>query len=240
MNPSAIKSQKGFKLLQLSESGHGKTTRSVDAKRFGRVGIVDIDRKFGEFAKANSLADADFDVADVAGTLVSSYADLQKYLTQLEKNLNVETLVIDTLSELQDSIEQYHASLNKKTPLDFSFPDWRAVKDMNINLMHRLLSLPCNVIINAHLKKDKNVFDQVMLVPGLTGKAGEEILRKFNEVHFLRLQNGKPVVFGRPTPSCDSVKTLMKDKLDPATGSFKVGDLSVFDAVAFRKAKEGA
>lgn len=242
MKLSEIQQQKGFKLLQLAESGHGKSTRALDALRFGKVCVIDIDKKLKELCEANvqKYKDADIDVASVQDAvtkkqrLLKSFAEVQTYINNLKPdNLPFQTLIFDTLSECQDLIEWHHAQLNKKTPLEFSYPDWRAIKELNLSFLRTLLSLPCNVIVNAHLKKDKNVFDQVTLVPGLTGKAGEEVLRLFNEVHFLRYKDNKWNAYGRPQPQSDSVKTLMSSKLD-SSGLFVKNDLSIFDEIAFK------
>lgn len=250
MKISEVKTQKGFKLLQLSESGSGKSTRALDAIRFGKVCVIDIDNKLKELVDANAdrFNDTNVDLASVLDPttkterMVRSVPDIRTFITNAQKAFAANaapfsTLVMDTLSEFQDIVEQHHATSNKKSVLEFSFPDWRAVKELNMEILRGLLSLPCNVIINAHLKKDKNVFDQIELVPGLTGKAGEEAQRAFNEIHFLKYKDKKYVAFGRPQPTCSLVKTLRDKSLLDESGAFKVSDLSIFDSIAFKGGK---
>lgn len=245
MNPSAIKTQQGFKLLQLGETGSTKTSRALDALRYGPVKIFDIDNKVKELVDSNptKYPDSMIDVVSIGQgateTLVRTYDEVMSVVQALSRDCNAgkntfATVIFDTISEFQPKVKQKAADSAKTTVDLFTFKDWGNVLTFNLNLIYALLALPCNVIVNGHLQKEKNVFDQTTLAADLIGKAANEIPRKFNEQHFIRLVNSKATVFGKPQPQMETVKTLRPATMLETNGAFKIWDLSIFDGVAFK------
>lgn len=229
-----------FRLLQISESGHGKTHRTVTATQFGKLLIFDTDNKLTD-ARDKYIAYGDkIELASIStkdgDRLVNSYDEILNYVINLNKAYSegekpYATVAFDTWSTLHDLTIEKHRSMNPNLK-QFTQQDWGAILRLNSELFNRILALPCNLIINAHIGKSKNVYDQTILTVGTTGSFGEGMLKYFNETHALRYELGKYKARGKPSDTLVS-KTMLDDKLMDSSGNFLVNDLSIFDSTAY-------
>lgn len=226
MKLSDAKALSRFTLLQVSESGHGKTTRALSATRFGSVKLIDLDGKLTAMRSripAEQQALIDFDVPKTYDELVA--------LLDPAKLVGFSTVVIDTWSRAHDLTIEKHKSLNPKL-VTLTLQDWGSVKSMNTNLLSRILSLPQNIIVNTHVGKDKDALDRAILTVGTTGSFGAMMPQYFNETHFL-FYDGKFRVRGGRSNSIVA-NTALPEKLLDSNGLFIQNDLSVFDEIAYR------
>ena len=217
-----------FTLLQVGESGHGKTTRSLSATRFGNVKIIDVDNKLAALRTRIPVSEQSKIDFDVPGTFDALLASIDSVRSSNE----FATVILDTWSRAHDlTIEKHKASNPKLTT--FSFADWGAIKQMNQMLLFKLLALPQNIIVNTHVGKDKDASDRAILTVGTSGSFGAQLPQYFNETHYLNFDM-KYKVRGNKSNSIVA-NTSLPDSLLDSNGNFIKTDLSIFDEIAYKK-----
>jgi hypothetical protein len=227
MKLSETKTMSNFKLLQVSESGHGKTWRSLSATRFGPVLVIDVDNKLTAM-RDRIPADAQ-ELIHVE--VPRSAKDVQQIVDGLVSRNPYSTVVLDTWSRWHDLAIEGHKALNpKQTAMELR--DWGAIKQANKAFLFKLLSLNCNVIVNTHVGKEKDSADRQVLTVGTTGTFGTEMPQYFNETHYLYFDS-KFKVKGNRSNSIVANTSRPESMLSP-NGDFTVNDLSIFDSIAFK------
>lgn len=227
MKLSDAKKTTAFKLLQIAESGHGKTTRALSATRFGGVLVIDCDNKLTGMRTRVSAKDQELIEFEVPKT----YDDIISVLDAVAKRKDIATVVLDTWSRAHDLTIEKHRSLNPKV-LQFSFQDWFSIKQMNQNLLARLLALPQNIIVNTHVGRDKDAADRSILTVGTTGSFGSTMPQYFGETHYLIFDSGYKVRGGLSNSIV--ANTSLPATLLNSNGFFLKTDLSIFDEIAYK------
>lgn len=229
-----LPTQKNFKLLQTGEPGSGKSVRACSAIRFGRVLVIDTDRKFiglvprlrEKFGEALVNERIEVEVVNNA----AEFKTLMEKLPELAKGF--QTVVLDTQSRAFDMVLDNARALNPKL-------DGRAIfgiaLSVNMEYLNRLLGLPQNVIINAHVGSEEMADGTSKLTSTTPGKFGKKMTEFFNEVHYLFISPPrKHSVQGEPSATVVARTVLPKTLINDLTGTFKIDDLSIFDAIALK------
>lgn len=230
MKLSETKSLSRFTLLQVAESGHGKTTRAITATQYGPIKFIDVDDLL--VGMRTKISPEIQDLIDVE--IPISYDEIRAAIEKTDP-LKYATIVLDTWSAAHSLTIKKHQALNpKQTQMEIR--DWGAVKKLNEQLLDALLSFPGNVIINTHIGKDKNAMDQQVLTVGVSGSFGAEIPRHVNEVHVLSFAGGKYRIRGNKSDTIVA-KSMLPDKYLDATGHFNSNTLDIFNEIAYRVGK---
>jgi hypothetical protein len=233
-----IKEDKRFRLMQLGLSGKGKTTRALTAVQFGPVAVMDFDGKFAEMKRVIPAEQQD----KIMFEKPASCAEYEKMLDEFYKQFQsgkppFATIVVDSHSVMhEDLVAEVKANNPRMTD---GRQIYGLVIDKNKILLQKLLRLPCNVIINAHIGQSEQPDGTMQITVGTTGSFGKGMGKYFNEVHYLTYGEGKYQVRGRVQVTAAGTiesKSLMHEALD-TKGIFKVTDLSVFDKIAYKVEK---
>ena len=233
MKVSELQKSSNFKLLQFSEPGAGKTFRAMSALAYGPVYVIDTDNKFGglvprlEAAYGKDVINSQVDV-----DTPKSAADFTAIMTNLAKKAeSFSTVVLDTQSRAFDMVLDAVKAANPKGDGRQIFG---AALERNIAYLNRFLSLPCNIIINAHVGAEEMADGTSKLTSTTPGKFGKKMTEYFNEVHYLYLNTtNQHRVRGEPSASVVARTVVNKDQLDNL-GVFKLTDLSIFNDIAYR------
>lgn len=229
----------GFKLLQIGESGAGKTHRSLTAAAFGPVYVIDLDRKLEGYVDKlpnDTKAKILYDTPDTAAETLDCLAKARS------KKAEIATLVLDTWTRWHQIAQDTHLDLNKakrtvaESPLgaieQLTQPDWGAIKRINYKFLMELLSLPFNIIINTHVGRAIDQMGNQVFTVGTTGSFGQEMPQFFQETHQCYIDmNGKYKVKALRSNKMVANSALRPDNFE-ANGNLKVEDLSVFRNIA--------
>lgn len=221
---------KRFKLLQIAESGHGKTTRSLSATEFGKVYFFDLDEKL--VATADNLPDEQKSLIDYDA--FKSYDQVIAKLNELKKTNPYQTIVLDTWSRLYDLMTDKF--FGKKVKLDFD--DWNLIKVTQKEFLTSFLSLNSNIIINTHIGRKEDAQGRTVLTVGTSGTFGQTLPQYFNETHCLTYDSiAKAYKVQGARSSNFVVNTAMKPETMDDKGFFKSADLSIFSNIAQKETK---
>ena len=213
-------------MLQVAESGHGKSTRAASATRFGPVQFIDADNKLSALRTRLTAEQQELINLEVP----TSYDEILKIVQGTDPK-KYATIVIDTWSRVHDMTIEKHKGLNPRTT-QLQLQDWGAIKALNKQLLNAILAFKGNVIINSHVGRDRNAADQVILTVGTIGSFGGEIPQYMSETHYLYFENGFKV---RATRTNQIVaNTSLPEKFIKPDGCFIANDLSIFDETAYR------
>ncbi len=240
MKLNEAKGNTTFSLLQVGESGAGKTHRALTATTFGPVYLIDMDRKASGFAK--KLPEKESKLIELKEC--SNAEDVVAALIDLEKReKDFATVIFDTWSAWHDfAIDHYLRNNKANRPRTIGFdgqaveslsqPDWGAIKSGNKRMLMKLLSFNLNVIVNTHVGKSQDAEDRVILTVGTTGSFGSEMARHFPETHYLHTDmNNKRQVKGAKSGKIVANTSLPTTLLDDK-GNFLVQDLSILRDLA--------
>lgn len=215
-----------LKIVQLGESGSGKTFRALTALDFGPMLFIDCDNKIKNYASSGKLTEAqlkniDFIVPKTPADIVSKLAELKKQ----GQNLKYATIVLDTFSRWNELVvEAEHEAQGGK----MNIPGWTQVK-MNLSrALKELFNLPCNIIINAHVAEKENAIGEVGFTAGGSGSAAQMLPEFVDECHYLYIKkpSNNHVVQGKGSGKFTSIKTLLTNELDGLL--FKSNSLEIF------------
>lgn len=225
---------KKFKLLQVGNTGVGKTTRTVDATRFGPLKIFDFDGKLVDISL--NFTDEQKQLIDVE--ITPSIDEYKKQLLELSKipadKFPFATICIDSLSFMHSALVEDVQVKNPK--MSDGRQIYGQVFSEQMSLLNRLFSLPCNIIINGHLGESSNPDGSTSVSINTTGKFGSILPSRVSEVHYLKIDMNKYKVFGRAKEVAKGTidaKSIFGSKLK-GDGSFETWDLSIFDPIAFK------
>jgi len=190
---------KKFSLINLGASGAGKTTRSLTATQFGPILVRDYDGKLQGCLRQipESLSDQ-IDVSKVSRLDCRdwTYEQLLKHTIELKKaaekgNLPFATIIEDTFTNFSDII--YKSIFPDETKLfeRDTMQKWGKVRHRADAIFSILQSIPCNIIINCHVREDENGYPI-----GPEGKGGfrDMLKAKVTDMHYVTLENGKNMV----------------------------------------------
>jgi AAA domain-containing protein len=222
-----------FELLQTAHTGHGKTRRTLTATRFGKLFVFDFDGKLEaamrtmkpedrELVTHTNLKEKDYDFA------LSELKKL-KALTPFP----YATVAIDTFTMLNEKIfvQAMGGKLEKGTKADYDI--WGMVDNKLLNFFNLLMTLPCNIIINAHVAVTENPDGRESLAPAGRGGFRNRIAPRMTDAHYLYLRDGKYQIRARNSESVPANSNFPESFYD-AQGNLKVADLSVFDEYAYK------
>lgn len=219
-----------FKLVQIGESGSGKTHRMLTATQFGKMFVFDMDGKLENYAQAGNMTDAQLANIDFCQPKTSSevMAKLKEFKNKRE-NLEYATIVLDTFSRWNELLIQ---EITDKTGKKMQIQDWGVLKSDNARFIKELFSLPCNIIINAHIAEKENAVGESSFTAGGSGSASQMLPEYVDECHYLFIQKPNNIhkVQGKGSGKLTIVKTLLKDQVEGL--NFKVSDLSIFEKFA--------
>lgn len=240
MKLSDTEKTKNFKLLQVGESGAGKTHRALTATVFGPVFFIDTDDKVRGFASKLDNAQKEL----VEFHTCRNAKDVMEAVKYARDNIDkFATIVFDTWSRWHDFCMDAHVELNPAkrptvknelgaTVAQLTMPDWGAIKQLNKKMLLHLLSLDANIIVNTHVGKATGADDRQVLTVGTTGSFGQEMPQYFPETHYLYINmDGKFRVKGKRAQNIIANSSLQDDLFDSA-GNFKDDTLNVFKEVA--------
>lgn len=229
------KTKKGsrFKLVQIGESGSGKTHRMLTASQFGPMYIFDVDGKIENYAQSGLLTDeqlgaVEFDLYSNTSQIVTK---LKQFLAMKDK-VPYATVCLDTFSRWNEMVVK---ELWDKNGGKMNIPSWSEVKLINTQFLKDLFSLPCNIIINAHLGEKENALGESYFTAGGAGASSQMLPEFVDECHYLFIKkpDNTHMVQGKGSGKLTVVKSLLKDQLEGL--NFKSSDLSIFEKFAYVK-----
>ena len=234
-----------FSLIQTAESGHGKTTRTLTATRFGPMFIFDFDGK-SSYAANNVPKDilktlpenwkSLIDVEDFSTRKFKDAIDKVKEFIALGDKLPYATLVIDTYTNLNENLyieAMGQSALEAGIKADFS--QWAVLDSKFLAFFNLLRQLNCNLIVNCHLKSWKDE-ETKKIFYGAAGRGGaiDKVWGRFADKHFLEIVGTKFIVRVASKDTLPCTNTLTAEFID-LNGCARVFDLSIFDAYALKK-----
>lgn len=200
------------RLLLCGEPGVGKTFTSITTSP--NPIVMDIDKGITD-PRLVALAVPTFDVHSAEwcqkhvkrnNRCVSAMELLKGECLKLTGE---QTLIIDSLSALQDDLERYNwdiTPISKKTGEKDGFDFWELNKDWWNEFFTRLSLLKCHVIVTAHLTERKHKENPLLTVgfqPLISGGTKEFISRFFTDVIMQHATSSNPDTQGK-------VKTIYK------------------------------
>jgi len=242
--PNLISAQlpKRFKLLQNSESGTGKTTRSLSATQFGKVYVFDTDEKLVLTAEeldpeVKKLVDYDVYVDELKMNMISKKLEVSSYgfnkvmakIQELKKDCPYNTIVLDTWSRMFDMMDSKFCGGKVKKDFD----DWGLLLREQLEFLNNLFAINANIIINAHIGSKENKVGRDVLTVGTPGQFGTKMPEFFNETHYLFYDtlSKKYKAQGKYPANVVCNSALPLDLFDDK-GCFLKSDLSIFEKIA--------
>jgi len=108
-------------------------------------------------------------------------------LSSLANGYELEGIVIDTISHLFRTDMRILESRNKSERLELF--DWAKLERMYNQFISSVVQLPVWVVVNSHIKYDKNDLGQFLFHPQLKGSTKDSILEYFDCILFTRITN---------------------------------------------------
>lgn len=198
-----------IKMMVYGPSGVGKTTFLTSFP--GPIGVADFDGKIGSAARYLEVHNPDkldhiefenFQPSALNGG-VKVYQKFIKWLVWLE-NLGKEgkfpysTIGLDSLTTFAESLVSHimdsNPGVKRVDVLTPSMQDYLMLSTNFKPIIHRLLALPCNVVVIGHISQDKDeVTQEINYRPALPGKLPELLPILFGEVYraFTEVVDGK-------------------------------------------------
>jgi hypothetical protein len=231
-----IKSDSSFlRLIQLGESGSGKSRRAADATRWGRVYFFDFDGKINNLMRMGHLTAEQADLIDY-----DTYTDTSsaiKFAESLKANNPYQTVVVDT-SSIFNQLAEVEVRAKKKLAPDakFSYDEWGQVLGIcNTFFYMHLLPLKCHIIINSHVKTKEQADGTEILDAAGAGGFAVTLKQRMTDSQYLTKKGGKYLVQVKASDRIAINSPMPADVVDSVTGCLKVSDLSVFDARLIKK-----
>ena len=107
-----------------------------------------------------------------------------------QRTLKIETVVMDTLSSLAETIRN---NLTQNGTKSMIMKDWGTLGDQLMGVFRQFINLPCNVVFLCHTKDVEDEKEKIVVQDlALSGRAKEEVLRDFDIVAYIDIdQNGE-------------------------------------------------
>lgn len=220
-----------LRLLQIGDTGVGKSYRAADATRWGKVYVFDFDGKINLLCrtlKAEQKPLIEFDHYTNT-TAALSFAE------SLLKNNPYTTIIVDTISVFNDMAEE-EAKRRFNTPLDgkLGYEGWDYIRNIcNMFYFGFLHKLTCNVIVNCHIEKSKDIEGKEVLSPAGRGGFIGSLPRRMTDTQYLTFAMGKFLIKPKKSDKIATNSYVDPSSID-AAGNLKVNDLSVFDKWAVK------
>lgn len=219
-----------LRLMQLGESGSGKSRRAADATRWGKVYYFDFDGKIGNLVRSGFLTEEQSSLIEY-DTYTSSQ-EAMRFAESLKTNNPYKTIVVDTSSVFNSIVETEVRQKCKLSPTaKFSYDEWGMVLGICTTFFYGLLlPLKCNLIVNSHIKVREQADGTELLDAAGAGSFAPTLKTRMTDSQYLYKKLGKYCVSVRA-----SEKIAINSPVDPrfvdANGVLTVSDLSVFDPV---------
>lgn len=207
MNLGEIKTEGNFKALIMGDAGQGKTIFSCSLP--GKTKVLDFDMKIDSaalFYKNNPEKLASIDVEQFPqGLEMTPIQKLEKLISsefipqQKTGKMSFDTLVVDSITTFSASVLAHIVRSNpgiKRTVsaqgVQPGLQDYGILKREFQRLIPGLLSLPCNVIMLAHIATEKDeLTGQIMRHTMMDGSFAKELPIYFKEVWRVFIKDGK-------------------------------------------------
>jgi hypothetical protein len=228
---------KKFNLMQVGLSGSGKTTRMLDAVRFGPLYVFDFDGKVGAAIRGEEAKYKDLGFYDDYKKL-GIPAAMQK-LAAIKAEFAAgrtpcATIGVDTFTLFNEAMYLHALGSKIDNPAyKANFDDWGVIKNNLINFFNILLSLPCNVIVNAHVVQGEKDDGTSGLVAAGSGGFAKSLQLRIGDSQYLYLEHGKYKIKAGGS-SAFPVNSNIPKKFMDATGLVNVAGLKCFDDYAFK------
>lgn len=175
-----VPEQSYLKALICGNPGSGKTTIGSTAPNplfiCTENGLLSIADKSPLMVEIRS-------VEDLRETL--KYLKKEFALPKEKRELQIDTIVIDSLSEMAETIKN---KLTQEGSKSMTMRDWGVLGDELMGIFRAFISLPCNVVALSHIKEDKDEDSGTIIYnPSLSGRAKEEVLRAFDIISYIFL-----------------------------------------------------
>jgi len=232
---------KRFTLMQIAYSGAGKTTRTLSATRFGKLLILDLDQKsYGALRNPPAELKLGADWKDKVVT--ESFGSTKDLITRLKKlkdngGEDYATVCIDTFTALNDMIyvEYRGEKLETGTQESNKYEVFTVIGDKLLYIWNLLQALPCNLIINAHIKEIEDArTNQVSFEPAGRGGFRTTLQGKCSDAQFLVFEYDKYKVRVKNSDKL-SVNTSIDPKYIDRNGFATTFSLEIFDDYAFKR-----
>ena len=163
--------EKQLKIVQIGESGSGKTHRALSAIDFGPMFFFDCDNKLSNYASSEKLTEEQLSKIDfITPQSTSEIITKLDELARMGDTIKYATIVLDTFSRWNEMVvEEIYNELGGK----MNIPGWTKAKMINARFLKKIFSLPCNVIINAHLAEKENAVGEAGFTAGGSGSASQ-------------------------------------------------------------------
>jgi hypothetical protein len=176
-----------LKILVYGPSGVGKTTFACSFREVGTVYVADFDG--GLLGQRKS--DVDYD-------RFTNYADFAVKLKELEAKPSHDTIVLDSVTTMQEYMMDYLLELSHKKMM--TMDQWNILISDLKDLIMRLTNIAKNVVVVAHqqLVQDE-ITSEVFVLPLIVGKKMPALLPLwFDEVYHFGVTKdaqGKPIYY---------------------------------------------
>jgi len=248
---SETKNNTRFSVLAIGDSGTGKTTAALTATAYGTLIVLDFDGKLKEL-KDKIPAETQKKIKVVSDFKTPS--EVKKYLLVLKAEFEAgkspcATICIDTWSRLSEMLlrrmqasagvpEGQDPSISDLVPLEqqkrLQFTVWNLFTDVQESFISLLKSLPCNVIINAHVEKTQMEDGTIMLAVSGSGSFRKAMPQMFQNTLFFSAQAGEYKIRARKSSNAIANNGLA-DKWLTKEGLLIKPNYSVFEETAYRQ-----
>jgi hypothetical protein len=230
---SSFTTPPGFKLLQLGQSGVGKSHRALDiALRYGPVLVLDYDKNISRMFQDLKKKDALDKVLLCDDAVMYGYAEFEKFFKAeaSKKDLSYASVLIDTATFLSDA---FYEELTKHSYFGNPSNTLKLYGELGARMTKAVKligDLPVNFIINAHEKLlDNGSYDIIG-----KGSSADVWSKMFGEKHRL-ITRPKSLVPRVKGAMSDGLVTSRTDLLD-ADGFFKDAAANeLFDEIAYKR-----
>lgn len=209
MKLSEVTKENNFKLLVIAEPGVGKTVLSASFP--GPILLLDFDGKADSAAayyKDNKELLDNVEVEDLSAAMtgdpivrLNQIVDKQLIPQQRAGKMEYKTIILDSITTFSRSVLSHIVKTNpgiKRVPsaqgVQPGMQDYGILRREFQKLIPGLLSLPCNIIMTAHVdaKKD-DLTGEISRGPVMDGSFSQELAVYFKEVWVLTADKGKKI-----------------------------------------------
>lgn len=230
--------EKKFHLVQLGKSGAGKTTRTLTATQFGPLLVLDFDGKFQGASRKIPAAikgEVDLSKVDVENCRDKTYEEVLQLVDSIVEaskkgEFKYATVCIDTFTNFStcvySSIFKSEEDLFKSNTMQ----QWGRVGHRTVALITKLQTLPCNLIVNCHVKEDEN--GHPIGPEGKGNMARQSLQPNMSDVQYLVFERGKYKV-KLTNSSIPPVNTTLPADVIDSSGFAKEFGLKIFKGFAY-------
>jgi len=232
---------KNFSLMQLGMSGHGKTTRTLTATRFGKLLILDFDGKIqGASRKLPDTLSASMptnwrdlvEVESLRDKPIEDATKIVKDLVALKDKIPYATVAIDTYTLLNEKVYQKFVNAKLAKGLKAERDDWGQIGGYMSYFFDLLYQIDANLILNCHLMDEEDERSgQVKYGPQGKGGHRASLSGAFSDTHYMFLKDGKYQIRLKNSETF-SVNTTLPPQFIDKNGLATINDLSIFDGFA--------